>query len=395
MANWNTLVTYKNISFYMKISKKPILNILNEHLIDYPSPTTINYMWSFGFLSGMCLVIQIVTGVLLAMHYTPNVDLAFYSIEHIMRDVNNGWLIRYFHANGASFFFVVVYSHIARNLYFGSYHKPRILLWYSGIIIFFLMMATAFMGYVLPWGQMSFWGATVITNLFSAIPFAGESLAQWMWGGYSVNNATLNRFFSLHYLLPFAIVGVTIVHLALLHNNSSNNPLGCPSNMDKIPMYPFFIIKDLYSIGLLLLIFAYFVFGYPNSLGHPDNYIEANAMVTPAHIVPEWYFLPFYAILRAIPDKLYGVVAMGLSIAILFIVPFINPSEIRSNKFRNISRIFYWIFILNVFLLGYLGGQLAEEPYITISQISSTYYFTHFFVFINLSHWLERFAFSK
>ena len=379
----------------MKITKKPILNILNEHLIDYPSPTTINYMWSFGFLSGMCLVIQILTGVLLAMHYTPNIDLAFYSIEHIMRDVNNGWMIRYFHANGASFFFIVVYTHIARNLYFGSYHKPRILLWYSGIVIFFLMMATAFMGYVLPWGQMSFWGATVITNLFSAIPFAGESLAQWMWGGYSVNNATLNRFFSLHYLLPFVIVGVTIVHLALLHNNSSNNPLGCSSNMDKIPMYPFFIIKDLYSIGLLLLVFTYFVFGYPNDLGHPDNYIEANAMVTPAHIVPEWYFLPFYAILRAIPDKLYGVVAMGLSIAILFIVPFINPAEIRSNKFRSISRIFFWIFILNVFLLGYLGGQLAEEPYITISQISSTYYFLHFFVFINVAHLIEKLAFKK
>jgi len=331
-------------------------------------------------------MIQITTGVLLAMHYTPNVDLAFFSIEHIMRDVNNGWLLRYTHANGASFFFIVVYAHIARNLYFGSYYKPRVLLWYTGIIIFVLMMATAFMGYVLPWGQMSFWGATVITNLFSAIPYAGESLAQWLWGGYSVNNATLNRFFSLHYLLPFLISGVAIAHLSLLHFNSSNNPLGSSSTMDKIAMYPFFIVKDIFSLLLVISVFSIFVCFAPNYLGHPDNYIEANAMVTPTHIVPEWYFLPFYAILRAIPDKLLGVLAMGAAIAILFIVPFICRSELRSMKFRYIARVFFWLFFADVFLLGYLGGQVAEEPYITISQIASTYYFLHFFVFMNVAY---------
>ena len=306
-----------------------------------------------------------------------------------MRDVNNGWLIRYTHANGASFFFIVVYAHIARNLYFGSYYSPRILLWYSGVVIFILMMATAFMGYVLPWGQMSFWGATVITNLFSAIPYAGESLAQWLWGGYSVNNATLNRFFSLHYLLPFVIAGMAVVHLSLLHYNSSNNPLGCSSTMDKIPMYPFFIVKDVFSLLLMLVAFSAFVFFAPNYLGHPDNYIEANAMVTPAHIVPEWYFLPFYAILRAVPDKLLGVLAMVAAIAILFAIPFISKSELRSTKFRHVSRFLFWAFIADVFLLGYLGGQVAEEPYITISQIASVYYFAHFVFFLNIAYYLE------
>lgn len=347
-------------------------------------------MWSFGFLSGMCLLGQIISGILLAMHYSPHVDLAFFSIEHIMRDVNNGWLIRYTHANGASFFFIVVYFHIARNLYFGSYYSPRILLWYSGVVIFILMMATAFMGYVLPWGQMSFWGATVITNLFSAIPYAGESLAQWLWGGYSVNNATLNRFFSLHYLLPFVIVGMAVIHLSLLHYNSSNSPLGCATTMDKIPMYPFFIVKDVFSLLILLLAFSVFIFFAPNYLGHPDNYIEANAMVTPTHIVPEWYFLPFYAILRAIPDKLMGVIAMGASIFILFSLPLLTNTEIRSTKFRHVSRFLFWIFITDVFLLGYLGGQVAEEPYITISQLASIYYFLHFTVLLNLAYFLEK-----
>lgn len=251
-------------------------------------------------------------------------------------------------------------------------------------------MATAFMGYVLPWGQMSFWGATVITNLFSAIPYAGEALAQWLWGGYSVNNATLNRFFSLHYLLPFLIVGVSVAHLSLLHYSSSNNPLGCSSVVDKIPMYPFFIVKDLLSLCIFMLGFSTFVYFAPNYLGHPDNYIEANAMVTPAHIVPEWYFLPFYAILRAVPDKLFGVVAMGLAILILFAVPFLSRAELRSLKFRYLSRVFYWVFVMDVVLLGYLGGQVAEEPYITISQIGSVYYFLYFGLFLNLSYWVER-----
>jgi quinol-cytochrome oxidoreductase complex cytochrome b subunit len=289
----------------------------------------------------MCLVIQIVSGVLLAMHYCPHIDLAFFSIEHIMRDVNNGWLIRYTHANGASFFFIVVYTHIARNLYFGSYFQPRVALWFSGIIIFVLMMATAFLGYVLPWGQMSFWGATVITNLFSAIPVAGPSIAEWLWGGFSVNNATLNRFFSLHYLLPFLIAGMSIMHLTLLHHSSSGNPLGISANLDKVSMYPYFIIKDFLSILLLLFLLFTFVFFFPNTMGHPDNYIPANPMVTPAHIVPEWYFLPFYAILRAIPDKLYGVLAMGAAIAILFVIPFTTFVNTRSNRFRYLSKFFF------------------------------------------------------
>ena len=305
-------------------TKDSILGFINSHIVDYPTPINLNYFWSFGSTAGICLVIQILTGVFLAMHYTPHVDLAFYSIEHIMRDVNNWWLIRYLHANGASMFFIVVYSHIFRGLYYGSFINPRGWLWASGVIIFLLMMATAFMGYVLPWGQMSFWGATVITNLFSAIPIVGASIVEWLWGGFSVSNATLNRFFSLHYLLPFLIAGLTIVHLSLLHKAGSNNPLGINKNIEAISFYPYFYVKDLLAFFLLLIMFSFFVFYYPNVLGHSDNYIEANALVTPAHIIPEWYFLPFYAILRSIPDKLGGVVAMVLAILILLFLPFTN-----------------------------------------------------------------------
>jgi len=289
------------------------------------------------------------------------------------------------------FFFIVVYTHIARNLYFGSFFQPRVLLWYSGITIFILMMATAFLGYVLPWGQMSFWGATVITNLFSAIPVAGPSIAEWLWGGFSVNNATLNRFFSLHYLLPFLIAGMSIMHLTLLHHSASGNPLGIQSNLDKVPMYPYFILKDFFSIMGLVLVFSLFVFFFPNSMGHPDNYIEANAMVTPTHIVPEWYFLPFYAILRSIPDKLYGVLAMGAAIAILFVIPFTTKVNTRSNKFRYLNKFFFWLFIVDVCLLGWLGGQVAEEPFITISQCATIYYFSHFLIFLNVPFFLENY----
>jgi len=363
-------------------NKEPVLGALDSHIIDYPTPANLSYLWSFGSTAGLCLVIQIITGIFLAMHYTPHVDLAFSSVEHIMRDVNNGWLIRYLHANGASMFFIVVYSHIFRGLYYGSYMSPREHLWCSGVGIFILMMATAFMGYVLPWGQMSFWGATVITNLFSAIPVVGDTIVQWLWGGFSVDNATLNRFFSLHYLMPFAIAGLTIVHLTLLHKDGSNNPIGVDSAIDRIPFYPYFYVKDLFSFLVFLLVFSTFVFFYPNEMGHPDNYIPANPMVTPPHIVPEWYFLPFYAILRSIPDKLGGVIAMGGALVILLFLPFIHQSEIRSAAFRPLYRKGFWFFAVNFLILGWIGQNVVETPFIEIGQISTFIYFFFLLVFI-------------
>jgi quinol-cytochrome oxidoreductase complex cytochrome b subunit len=362
-------------------NKDPILAFVDSHIIDYPTPINLNYLWSFGSTAGICLVIQILTGIFLAMHYTPHIDLAFNSVEHIMRDVNNGWLIRYLHANGASMFFIVVYSHIFRGLYFGSYMYPRGRLWASGVIIFLLMMATGFMGYVLPWGQMSFWGATVITNLFSAIPYIGGSVVEWLWGGFSVDNATLNRFYSLHYLMPFVIAGLTIVHLSLLHTVGSNNPLGINTNLDSIPFYPYFYVKDLFAFFILLSMFSFFVFFYPNALGHADNYIPANPLVTPPHIVPEWYFLPFYAILRSIPDKLGGVVAMIGAILILLALPLINTSKIRSSKFRPIFSIAYWFLVSDFLILGWIGQKPVESPYIEIGMAATLFYFL-FFLFL-------------
>jgi ubiquinol-cytochrome c reductase cytochrome b subunit len=369
--------------------------MLNEHLIDYPTPANISYFWSFGALAGICLVIQLVTGIFLAMHYTPHVDLAFNSVEHIMRDVNNGWLIRYIHSNGASMFFIVVYSHIGRGLYYGSYIYPRAILWCSGIIIFLLMMATGFLGYVLPWGQMSFWGATVITNLFSAIPVIGESIAYWLWGGFSVDNATLNRFFSLHYLLPFIIAGLVLVHLAVLHTDGSGNPLGINQTPDKIPFYPYFYVKDLFVLMCFILFFSVFVFFYPNMLGHPDNYIEANAMVTPAHIVPEWYFLPFYAILRSIPDKLGGVAAMGGAIVILLFLPILNTSKIRSSKFRPIFRFLYWFWVADFIILGWIGQKPVESPYIEVGVGATIFYFVFLLILIPVVGLIEEFLLKQ
>jgi ubiquinol-cytochrome c reductase cytochrome b subunit len=363
-------------------NKNYLVSILNSHVIDYPTPSNLTYAWSFGSTAGFCLVIQILTGVFLAMHYTPHIDLAFVSVEHIMRDVNNGWLIRYMHANGASMFFIVVYSHIFRGLYYGSYMYPREHLWCSGVVIFILMMATAFMGYVLPWGQMSFWGATVITNLFSAIPFVGPAIVEWLWGGFSVDNATLNRFFSFHFLVPFLIAGMSLVHLALLHEHGSNNPIGVESSVDKIPFYPYFYVKDLLAFFGLVTVFAVFVFYFPNLMGHPDNYIPANPMVTPAHIVPEWYFLPFYAILRSIPDKLGGVIAMGGALVILLAIPFINTSEIRSSQFRPIFRIFFWLLVVDFLILGWIGQKPVESPFVEVGQIATIFYFTFFAVLI-------------
>jgi len=370
------------MSSHSRWNKDFLLAILDNHIIDYPSPINLSYAWSFGALAGICLGIQILTGVFLAMHYTPHIDLAFSSVEHIMRDVNNGWLIRYMHANGASMFFIVVYCHIFRGLFYGSYMSPREHLWCSGVIIFLLMMATAFMGYVLPWGQMSFWGATVITNLFSAIPLVGPSIVDWLWGGFCVDNATLNRFFSLHFVLPFLIAGLVIVHLALLHRDGSNNPLGVSSSMDKISFYPYFYVKDLFSFMCFLLFFSLILFYSPNTLGHPDNYIMANPMSTPAHIVPEWYFLPFYAILRSIPDKLGGVAAMGGAIVILLLIPFINTSPVRSSTFRPIYRQLFWFLFADFLLLGWIGQEVVEDPYILIGQLGTFFYFLFFLVLL-------------
>jgi quinol-cytochrome oxidoreductase complex cytochrome b subunit len=371
-------------------NKDATLSFIDSHIINYPTPINLNYMWSFGSAAGICLVIQIVTGIFLAMHYTPHVDYAFNSVEHIMRDVNNGWLIRYLHANGASMFFIVVYSHIFRGLYYGSYMYPRGTLWASGVVIFLLMMATAFMGYVLPWGQMSFWGATVITNLFSAIPVVGPSIVEWLWGGFSVDNATLNRFFSLHYLMPFLIAGVTLVHLSLLHKEGSNNPLGINTNLETVPFYPYFYVKDLLFFFIFLSVFSFFLFFYPNTLGHPDNYIPANPLVTPPHIVPEWYFLPFYAILRSIPDKLGGVAAMGGAIVILLALPIINTSKIRSSKFRPIFRFLYWFWVADFLILGWIGQKPVESPYVEVGVCATIFYFVFLLIIIPVVGLIEE-----
>ena len=366
----------------LSILKQPLLATVNDHLIDYPSPSNLSYWWSFGSLAGICLIVQIATGIFLAMHYTPHVDLAFLSVEHIMRDVNGGWFLRYMHANGASMFFIVVYLHLFRGLYYGSYASPRELVWIVGAVILLLMILTAFIGYVLPWGQMSFWGATVITSLASAIPVVGMDVTYWLWGGFSVDNATLNRFFSLHYLLPFIIAGASIVHIAALHQYGSNNPLGSLSTVDKVSFYPYFVIKDLVGWVCFAIFFSFFIYFAPNALGHPDNYIPANPMSTPAHIVPEWYFLPVYAILRSIPNKLAGVAAIGLVFVSLLLLPFINTSHIRSSSFRPLYRKLFWLFVSDCLLLGWIGCQPVEDPYVFIGQAASVYFFVYFLVCI-------------
>ncbi len=364
----------------------PIISFLKHSAVDYPTPRNLNYWWNFGSLAGFFLLVQIITGVILSMHYTAHVDHAFNSIEHIMRNVNHGWLIRYIHMNGASFFFIVVYIHIFRGLYYGSYKAPRELLWWLGIIILLLMMATAFMGYVLPWGQMSFWGATVITNLFSAIPFIGDSVTQWLWGGYSVDNPTLSRFYTLHFLFPFLIVGVVILHIVALHTHGSNNPLGIDRKgpQDSIPFHPYYTVKDLFGLSFVLTFFFAVVFFIPDYLGHPDNYVPADPLKTPAHIVPEWYFLPFYAILRAIPDKLGGVIVMFFAIFVLFLLPWLDTSKVRSATFRPIYKKLFWLFVLDALVLGWVGSKPAEGIYIIISRIATFYYFFHFLILLPL-----------
>ena len=370
----------------------PVFSMLNHELHEYPTPRNLNYMWNFGSLAGFCLVIMIVSGIVLSMNYTAHVDYAFASVERIMRDVDFGWLIRYIHMNGASFFFIVVYIHIFRGLYYGSYKAPRELLWILGVVILLLMMATAFMGYVLPWGQMSFWGATVITNLFSAIPLIGENIVTWLWGGFTVDNPNLNRFFSLHFLLPFVIAGVVILHIAALHQHGSNNPLGIDikNKGDTIPFHPYYTVKDMFGLGVFLTIFMAVVSFAPNYMGHPDNYVEANPLVTPAHIVPEWYFLPFYAILRAVPDKLGGVIAMFAAIAVLFVLPWLDRSPIRSAKFRPVYFVLFWVLLADCILLGFCGAMPAEGIWVVLSRLGTVYYFAHFIILLPLLGLYER-----
>ena len=382
----------------------PIFTFLEHQTSGYPAPRNLNYWWNFGSLALLMLVLKIATGVVLAMHYTPESTMAFDSVEHIMRDVNYGWLLRYMHANGASMFFIVVYIHIFRGLYYGSYKSPREILWWLGIIIFLIMMATAFMGYVLPWGQMSFWGATVITNLFSAIPVVGNAIVTWLWGGFSVGSPTLNRFYALHYLLPFVIFAVVFLHLWALHQRGSNNPLGIDVKgpQDTIPFAPYYTTKDYFGMAVFAIFFALFVFFMPNALGHPDNYTEANPLVTPAHIVPEWYFLPFYAILRATPDivipftnvilieaKLAGVIAMFGSIGLLFVLPWLDTSRVRSARFRPVYKMLFWIFLADCVLLGYVGGNPPQGVFIVLGRVATTIYFL-FFLSLPFIGWFER-----
>jgi ubiquinol-cytochrome c reductase cytochrome b/c1 subunit len=380
----------------------PIFSFMAHELNEYPTPKNLSYWWNYGSLAGFMLVVMIATGIFLAMQYTPHVDYAFDSVERIMRDVNYGWLMRYIHMNGASFFFIVTYIHIFRGLYFGSYKSPRELLWMLGVIILLLMMATAFMGYVLPWGQMSFWGATVITNLFSAIPIVGKGIVTWLWGGFAVDNPTLNRFYSLHYLLPFVIVAVVMLHLVALHQHGSSNPLGIDRKgpQDSIPFHPYYTIKDSFGIGVFLLIYFAFVFFMPNALGDPANYIPANPLQTPPEIVPEWYFLPFYAILRAVPDiplllftipaKLAGVIAMFGSIGVLFVLPWLDGSTVRSAKFRPIYKWVFWLLVIDAFVLGYVGAHRPEGFYIVLGRVGTAYYFFHFLILVPLLGKLER-----
>jgi len=373
-------------------SRLPVLGLVHSSFIVFPTPRNLNYWWNFGAILTFMLAAQILTGVVLAMHYVPNGALAFASVEAIMRDVNYGWLLRYLHANGASMFFIAVYVHILRGMYYGSYKAPREVLWILGVIIFLLMMATGFMGYVLPWGQMSFWGATVITNLFSAIPFVGGAITTWLWGGFAVDSATLNRFFSLHYLLPFMIAGVVGLHIWALHVPGNGNPTGVDvkSSSDTVPFHPYYTIKDVFGLTVFLILFAWVVFYIPNYLGHADNYIPADPLKTPAHIVPEWYFLPFYAILRAIPNKLLGVLALFGSIAILVFLPWLDRSRVRSSTFRPIYRQFFWIFVLCGIGLGYLGSQPPEGGYVIAARILTVYYFAHFLIVLPVLGLIEK-----
>ena len=401
---------FKNPVIRWIAHRLPIFTFLDHEANEYPTPKNLSYWWNFGSLAGFMLVVMMASGIFLAMQYTPHVDMAFNSVERIMRDVNYGWLLRYIHMNGASMFFIVVYVHMFRGLYFGSYKAPRELLWQIGVVILLLMMATAFMGYVLPWGQMSFWGATVITNLFSALPVVGKHIVTLLWGGFSVDNPTLNRFFSLHYLLPFVLLGVVVLHVVALHRFGSNNPIGIDTKgpQDTIPFHPYYTVKDLFGLGVFMIFYAYWVFYAPVTLGDPVNFVPANPLSTPQHIVPEWYFLPFYAILRSIPDKLIGVVAMFASILVLLVLPWLDRSPVRSGRYRPVFKWFFWMLVFDCAILTVCGknppdwiwsplsfsiapdeGQ-AGISVIAMGQLATTYYFGYFVVILPLLSIFER-----
>nr|AGC22359.1 cytochrome b [Paramastax nigra] len=375
-----------NKPMQMKIT---IMKMLNNSFIDLPTPINISFWWNFGSMLGLCLMIQIITGMFLTMHYSPNIEMAFNSVIHICRNVNNGWIIRTMHSNGASFFFICIYLHISRGLYYSSFIYKKT--WLIGVTIMIITMATAFMGYVLPWGQMSFWGATVITNLLSAIPYMGNELVQWVWGGFAVDNATLNRFFTLHFVMPFIIIFMSMLHLFMLHSTGSNNPLGMNSNIDKMPFHPYFSFKDLITITMMMSMLMMLSMINPYMLGDPDNFIHANPMITPIHIQPEWYFLFAYAILRSIPNKLGGVIALFMSISILYIMPFYNKMKFRGNKFYPINQIMFWMMITNVIMLTWIGKNPVEEPYIITGQMLTMTYILYFIMSIHMSNMWNKF----